>query len=173
MKSLFLLFIILSIFLAARIEADKRLIHRTCKKAEAYYTLCVKTIEADPRSKTADAAGLAVVVVDKVKSQVTETIGIVKELMAITSDPVERQFLSGCVWRYNAVLNAILLGSIEAMKKGDYAFARDALKEAAFEVQTCEKSFAIVGSGQSPIAALNQVLNDLSVMTATIIDAII
>ena len=141
------------------------LIETTCKQTP-FFDLCVSTLQADPRSSSADVAGLAHIAADSVNAKATATLNQITGLLKSAGDPNLLKALQGCVDKYNAIIQADIPVAIEAIVKGDPKFAVDSSTDAANEAQYCENSFANPPS--SPITDSNKAVHDLSTVLESI-----
>ncbi|XP_055814162.1 cell wall / vacuolar inhibitor of fructosidase 1-like [Solanum dulcamara] len=141
-------------------------IHATCRKTP-YYSLCVTTLQSDPRSNEADITTLSLVMVDAVKSKSIEIMKKLKELEI--SNPEWRGPLSQCYVAYNAVPRADVKVAVEALKKGVPKFAEDGMNDVVVEAQTCEFSFKNDNILVFPISDMSQEIIELSKVAKSII----
>ena len=143
------------------------LIETTCKQTP-FFDLCVSTLQADPRSSSADVAGLAHIAADSVNAKATATLNQITGLLKSAGDPNLLKALQGCVHKYNTIIQADIPVAIKAkaIVKGDPKFAVDSSTDAANEAQYCENSFANPPS--SPITDSNKAVHDLSTVLESI-----
>lgn len=143
-------------------NSDKSLIETTCKHTPSF-DLCVSTLKSDPRSSSADVAGLAHIAADNVNAKATATLNQIQVLLKTAKDPNLHKALQRCVDTYNTIIKADIPVAIEAIVKGDPKFAVDSATDAAIEAQECEKSFA-----KSPISYSNKAVHDLCIVLHSI-----
>ncbi|XWS38915.1 hypothetical protein CRYUN_Cryun18bG0004400 [Craigia yunnanensis] len=141
------------------------LIETTCKQTP-FFDLCVSTLQADPRSSSADVAGLAHIAADSVNAKATATLNQITGLLKSAGDPNLLKALQGCVDKYNAIIQADIPVAIEAIVKGNPKFAVSSATDAANEAQNCENSFA--NPPNSPITDSNKAVHDLSTVLESI-----
>lgn len=139
------------------------LIESTCKNTPNY-ELCLSTLRSDPRSSSADVAGLGLIVVDAVKAKATSIVDTINKLKK--SKPEYKHQLEDCSSRYNAILKADVPEAVEALTKGDPKFAEDGMADAAVEAQACENGFK---GSNSPLSYESKAVYNLSVVARAII----
>ncbi|ESQ48215.1 hypothetical protein EUTSA_v10021672mg [Eutrema salsugineum] len=138
------------------------IIDKTCKQTPDY-TLCVSLLRSDPRSSSADTAGLALILIDKIKALGTETLGQIN--VAYKTKPMLKQPLDECNQRYKIIVDVDVHTAIIALK-GDPKFAEDAIVDAGVEASVCESGFA---KGQSPLTGLIQKMEKMCDVTRAIV----
>ncbi|XAR49713.1 hypothetical protein NMG60_11032990 [Bertholletia excelsa] len=139
------------------------LVTDTCRKTPKFQ-LCVSTAKQDPRSRSADIAGLGLIIVDAVKAKSTTIMGQIKKL--IVSKPQLKGPLKMCAEYYGlGILQGDIPQAIEALTKGDPKFAETAMVDAGNEANYCEEGF---GRSPSPLTAMNKEVNDLAAVATAI-----
>ncbi|XP_015867819.2 cell wall / vacuolar inhibitor of fructosidase 1 [Ziziphus jujuba] len=144
---------------------DEKFIESTCKQTPNY-DLCVSSLKSDPKSSTADVPGLALILVNKIKSQATKTLNHINSLLKRSPGAGKRRALDSCYSKYDAILKGDVPEAIEALTKGDYKFAEDGANDAANEANSCERGFS---SGSSPLTAMNKYIHDVSAIAAALV----
>lgn len=150
---------------------NNNFIDETCR-ATPYYSLCLTTLQSDPRTYEAKEGDdyitiLSLVMVDAVK---LKSIEIIKELKDLEkSHPEWRGPLSQCYVAYNAVLRADVTVAVDALKKGVPKFADHSMDDVVVEAQTCEFSFNYYNKLENPISNLSKDIIELSKVTKSII----
>lgn len=143
---------------------------RATYRATPNYSLCVSTLQSDPRSYEAhdddDVTTLGLVMVDAVKLKTIEIMKKVKELEI--SNPEWRAPLSQCYVAYNAVLRADVTVAVDALKRGVPKFAEHGMADVVVEAQTCEFSFNY-NNLVSPISNMSRDIIELSKVAKSII----
>lgn len=149
---------------------NNNFIHAMCRETP-YYSLCVTTLQSDPRSNEAkgddDITTLGLVMVDAVKSKSIEIMKKLKELEI--SNPEWRGPLSQCYVAYNAVPRADVKVAVEALKRGVPTFAEDGMNDVVVEAQTCEFSFKNYNILVFPISDMSREIIELSKVAKSII----
>ncbi|XP_022760929.1 cell wall / vacuolar inhibitor of fructosidase 1-like [Durio zibethinus] len=145
--------------------SDNNLIETTCKKTP-FFDLCVSTLKSDPRSSTADVAGLALIAADSVKAKALATLNQVTGLIKSATDPKLLKALNHCFDSYNNILQVDIAAAIQAIVKRDSKFAVNSATDAANKAQGCDNGFA--NPPKSPISNGNKAVHDLSVVLESI-----
>ncbi|XWS08468.1 hypothetical protein CRYUN_Cryun40dG0004800 [Craigia yunnanensis] len=145
------------------------LIETTCKRTP-FYNLCVSTLQSDPRSSSANVAGLALIGADKLKAKATATLGQITGLLKGAKDPKLKMALRVCVDYYNAIIKYDIAVVIEAVTKGNPKFGVEAATDAANEADACERKFK--NQPKFPISG-NKVVHDLAAVVASIIQLLL
>ncbi|KAK7291720.1 hypothetical protein RIF29_07093 [Crotalaria pallida] len=146
------------------IATNGNLIEETCKQTPNY-DLCVQYLKADPHSSDADVTGLALIMVNVIKTKANNALVKINKLLQVSSVPDQKEALNLCSGQYKAILEADVAQAIAALQKGDPKFAEDGAKDAAIEATSCENSF----SGKSPLTSDNNSMHDVAVVTAAIV----
>ncbi|XP_021906760.1 pectinesterase inhibitor-like [Carica papaya] len=146
------------------------LITQVCKKTN-FYQLCMKSLQSDPRSSTADVNGLAGISLDLVTKKSNETFTYALELFKNVRDPLLYQYYGTCVEEYGAAVTRHLPAAIEALNKShEYAVAGDEAKAVANNANVCEEQFTLTPMPRkSPFSSRSEVVHDLSLVAASII----
>ncbi|XP_015867826.2 cell wall / vacuolar inhibitor of fructosidase 1 [Ziziphus jujuba] len=148
---------------------DEKLIESTCRQTPNY-DLCVSSLKSDPKSSTADVPGLALILVNLIKSKATETLNQIDSLLKRGPGAGEKQALDSCHSKYHAILEGDVPQAIEALTKGNYKFAEDGANDAANEANSCESDFP---SGSSPLTDMNKYVHDVSAIAATVVSTLL
>lgn len=146
------------------------LIETTCERTP-FYKLCVSTLQSDPRSSSADVAGLAHIAADKLKAKAAATLGQITGLLKAAKDPKLKIALRDCVDYYNAIIKYDVPEAIEAVAKGDPKFGVEGATDAANEADACERGFQ--NQLRFPISASNKAVHDLSAVVASIVQLLL
>ncbi|WCJ23272.1 cell wall / vacuolar inhibitor of fructosidase 2 [Euphorbia peplus] len=144
------------------VKLDANTIDGTCKQTP-YYSQCVKLLNSDPKSLTADVKGLALILVDMLKKESTKSIQSLKDIQKQRPDLKEQ--LDSCASKYDTILNSDVTVANEAIQLGNPKFAEGALNDAALEADLCEKRFK---AGTSPLSEPNKRMADISRVAASI-----
>ncbi|XP_050918514.1 cell wall / vacuolar inhibitor of fructosidase 1-like [Lathyrus oleraceus] len=137
-------------------------VNQTCSKTR-HYALWIQFLNADPKGSTLDVNGLALIMVNVIKSKANIAVNKINQLKG-SIPPAQKVALKSCADKYNAILVADVPQATEALQKGDPKFAVDAANDAAIEANGCENGF----SGKSPLTAENNVVRDASAITSAI-----
>jgi pectinesterase inhibitor-like protein len=140
------------------------LIQQTCKQTPNY-AICIQYLKSDPKSSAADLTGLALIMVNIIKSKANTALNKINQLIKEKQEPNQKEALNSCAGRYKAILVADVPKSISALKQGDPKFAEDGANDAAVEATTCENGF----KGKSPLSDENIAMHDVAAITAAIV----
>lgn len=144
------------------------LVDQTCRETPNY-NLCVEALRSDPRSSGADVAGLAVVMMDRVKAKTMATLDRISELLGAAPAPDSKTeaALRRCAKLYDrAVLKADIPSAMEALRTGNPKFAEQGANDAANEADSCERAFS---TPRAPITSFNRSVSNLSRLASAII----
>jgi pectinesterase inhibitor-like protein len=81
-----------------------------------------------------------------------------------------KRALQSCASRYDAIIKEDIPESLQALRLGNYKFAEAGTVDAAFEARLCEKEFRRC---KSPLADMNRVVHDVSIVAASIVQTIV
>ncbi|KAI5675153.1 hypothetical protein M9H77_06103 [Catharanthus roseus] len=141
------------------------LISNTCKQTPNN-KLCNAVLRRDSRSRGADVSGLALIVIDAVKSQSNSILTEINHLLKTNRDLKVPLHL--CTKVYKFILKYDISVANEAVSKGNPKFGEDAMKDAAINMAPkCEGGFKKFG--RSPLTSRNKVAIDLSNIAVAII----
>ncbi|KAE8666531.1 hypothetical protein F3Y22_tig00112498pilonHSYRG00309 [Hibiscus syriacus] len=145
------------------------LIERTCRQTP-FYDLCMWSLKPSPESRDANVNKLAQIVVESLKTQATETLDLIDELLqdGLSLNPVMKKALTSCAERYNVIIRGDVPEINEALKTGNYKSAEKGANDAAIEANSCEIEFP----AKSPLSDMNKVVHDVSVVAASIVKII-
>ncbi|KAK8525401.1 hypothetical protein V6N13_123077 [Hibiscus sabdariffa] len=135
------------------------LIETTCEKTQ-FVDLCISTLKSDPRSSTADVAGLAIIAADSAYAKANSTSNQIAVLLKSATDPKLIKALNSCLDSYNSILRVDLPVAILAINKGTPKVAVERATDAENEAQKCEDSVG-ENSTNSPISGSSKALHDL------------
>jgi len=138
------------------------LIEQTCRRTP-FYDVCISSLKSKPRSSGADVTGLALTMVDVLKTKATETLNHIKALLH--GSPKLKRSLRSCADSYKAIIEGDVPEAIEALKKGNPKFAEQGANDAADEATSCEGRF----SGRSPLTDMNKAVHDVAAVAAAIV----
>ncbi|XVE65488.1 hypothetical protein DITRI_Ditri08aG0003900 [Diplodiscus trichospermus] len=158
--------LLLSISLPS-IQCDDDLVDQICKKTP-FYDLCISTLRSNSNgSSGSDVKGMAQVMADILLGNATDTLAYIRAMINQTSDPQMERALAYCAELYIPVVKFNLPQAIDALYKGQFAFASDGISDAAKEADACEKNFS--GSLKSPLSNRNKLLHSLSDVAVAIV----
>ena len=148
----------------AALPPDGDLIVRICRQTP-FYDLCISSLKSKPQSSGADVTGLALIMVDELKTKATETLNHVNGLLH--GNPRLKRPLRSCADKYRAVIGGDIPEAVEALQKGNPKFAEQGANDAADEAGSCEDGFS--GSGGSPLTEKNKAVHDVAAVAAAIV----
>ncbi|CAK7330283.1 unnamed protein product [Dovyalis caffra] len=145
------------------------LIEKTCNQTP-YYELCIRSLISNPHSFNTDVQGLAKIMVHTINARATHTLRRINKLLQHKHETNVKQAIRSCAYRYYAIIKEDIPQSLQALRLGEYKFAEGGTMDAAFEAESCEKEFM---KCQSPLADMNRVVHDVSIVAASIVKTII
>ncbi|EOX95329.1 Pectinesterase inhibitor domain - like 2 [Theobroma cacao] len=132
------LLIVLLLFLMS-VRAD--MIDDTCNRTSDT-ELCLSTLRSDPRSSTADAKGLAHIVLDITLKKAKDNVAQIDQLLSRTTDPALKDVLTICSQEYGNATVVILPRAIQKLESKFDAEATGNVEDSAGCAKTCEESFS-------------------------------
>ncbi|KAJ8767308.1 hypothetical protein K2173_017352 [Erythroxylum novogranatense] len=148
------------------VKSDAHFIDGICKHTPNYKK-CVSIIHSDPRRSATDVSGLAIIVVDALK---TKSQAVMKLLRFKRSKlPALKLAYDSCISYYDAIINADIVEAREALEKGDPKFAQNGMNDAANEASFCETEF----KGKSPITYYNQDVHATAAIASSIVQLLL
>lgn len=103
--------------------------------------LCIKNLQADPASKSADLAGLATIAVKLAVANATSISESVKKMLTTSKDSFELKCLKDCDENYLAAIDQ-LQDTLAALHSKGYHDATTWIQAAMTDSETCEDCFA-------------------------------
>ncbi|XP_061350417.1 cell wall / vacuolar inhibitor of fructosidase 1-like [Gastrolobium bilobum] len=140
---------------------DVRLIEQTCKQTP-HPDLCIKLLEADPHSSSADVNGLALILVNVIKAKANDVSNKIKELLKGRGD---KKALTSCADNYSAILIGDIPEATQALQFGNPKFAENGVSDCTVEATSCEEGF----NGKSPLTNENNSMRDVADVTRAIV----
>ncbi|OIT30945.1 hypothetical protein A4A49_58240, partial [Nicotiana attenuata] len=108
-----------------------------CKTTEDY-DLCANSLRSDPSSSTADAKGMALIMIQLALYKATHNIVFIKQQMIMQpQDPSSQQCLQVCYQEYNFIINYFILDCIQDMSLNRYHDASFAIALSGLNVSSC------------------------------------
>lgn len=148
---------------AAALPMDGNLIVQTCKQTP-FYDVCISSLKSNPRSSRTDVTGLALIMVDVLKTKATETLNHINGLRH--GSPKLNRPLRSCADGYKAIIEGDVPEAIEALQKGNPKFAEQAANDAADVASSCEDGFS---GRRSPLTDMNKVVHEVAAVAAAIV----
>ncbi|KAL3507469.1 hypothetical protein ACH5RR_032851 [Cinchona calisaya] len=138
------------------------LIEDSCKRTPNEQ-LCLSILKSDPKAPGADITGLALIMVNSLKSKATSAIEVIKNLLK--TKPNLKVPLTECNERYELGVKTDVGVAVEALKLGNPKFAQNGMNDAIVEIQVCEDGFK---SEPSPITGVNKEAKDIAAIASAI-----
>ncbi|KAG4942292.1 hypothetical protein JHK85_046938 [Glycine max] len=144
-------------------DGDGDLVDQICKKTP-FYDLCSSILHSNPLAPKSDPKGMALIMVNGILTNATDTLSYIEELIKQTSDEQLEQQLAFCAESYIPVVKYILPQAADAINQGRFGFASYCIVDAQKEVNACDKKFS--GSTQAPLSDRNDIMQKLSLMAS-------
>ena len=142
------------------------LVDQICKKTP-FYDLCSSTLHSNPLSPKTDIKGVALIMVNNILANASDTLSYIEGLIKKTKDPQLEQALAFCAETYIPVVRFTLPQAADAISQGRFGFASYCISDAVKEVNSCDKKFS--GSSQSPLGDRNDIVQKLVDVASAII----
>ncbi|XP_010468223.1 PREDICTED: pectinesterase inhibitor-like, partial [Camelina sativa] len=162
----FFLFIHIQIALSQPVWSDKVPQHvQVLCKNNIYPSLCVSTLNLDPRSKNSNIRGLASISMDATSKKVQEMLVYLIYSSKNIKDSEDLKKYKTCIDEYGSAARRFLPASLADLKAGEFSVAKSDMKNVVLAINNCQAQFA----GSSLLAGRNKVVDDIADMTADII----
>ncbi|GAB4853697.1 hypothetical protein Ancab_017889 [Ancistrocladus abbreviatus] len=124
-----------------------------------YYEICVTSLRSDPRSKTSDLKGLAVIALDLSITQGMQMLAHFHDMKSgagsYNSSDYASETVEDCIDEYsNAMVN--LKEAINSLHEGSYGTVNELVSGAMTDCQTCEDEIEDKSTSISQLADGNQ-----------------
>ncbi|KAI4335007.1 hypothetical protein L6164_013696 [Bauhinia variegata] len=139
-------------------DDDGDLIDQICQKTP-FFDLCSSTLHSNPLSPKTDLKGLALIMVNNILANATDTLNYIEQLIKQTSDQQMEQALAFCAESYIPVVKFILPQAADAISQGRFGFASYCIADAEKEIAACDKKFS--GGAQPPLSDRNDIVQKL------------
>ncbi|MED6158191.1 hypothetical protein PIB30_030474 [Stylosanthes scabra] len=138
------------------------LIDQVCKRTP-FYELCSSTLHNNPLlSPKSDIKQVALIMVNNILSNATDTLNYIEALLKHTKDPNLEQALALCAESYIPVVRFTLPQAAAAISQGHFAFASYCISDAVKEVNSCEGRLSKAPSdNKSPLGDRNDLVQKL------------
>lgn len=121
-------------------SADSSLIQKTCKTTK-YYALCMSSLKSNPTSLSADAKGLAAIMVGIATANATATSSYLSSKMLSSANDVNaKKVLKECADKYGYAGEA-LQASLQDLAAESYDYASMHITAAADYPNACHNAF--------------------------------
>lgn len=147
-------------------DGDGDLVDQICKKTP-FYDLCSSILHSNPLAPKSDPKGMALIMVNGILTNATDTLSYIEELIKQTSDEQLEQQLAFCAESYIPVVKYILPQAADAINQGRFGFASYCIVDAQKEVNACDKKFS--GASQAPLSDRNDIMQKLVDVAAAIV----
>lgn len=144
---------------------DDDLVDQICKKTP-FYDLCSTILHANPLSPTSDPKGMALIMVNDLLANASDTLSYIEELIKQTSDKDLEQQLAFCAESYIPVVKYIIPQAAEAISQGRFGFASYSIVDAEKEIVACNKKFS---GSSSVLGDRNSIMQKLVDVAAAIV----
>ncbi|XP_027339321.1 pectinesterase inhibitor-like [Abrus precatorius] len=142
------------------------LVDQICQKTP-FYDLCSSILHSNPLSPKTDLKGVALLMVNNIVANATDTLSYIEGLIKQTSDRELEQALAFCAESYIPVVKYILPQAADAISQSRFGFASYCISDAVKEVSSCDKKFN--GSNHSPLGDRNDIVQKLVDVASAII----
>ncbi|CAK8531539.1 unnamed protein product [Lathyrus sativus] len=142
------------------------LIDQICKKTP-FYDLCTSILNSTPQTPKPDLKTVALVMVNNILSNATDTLNFIEALIKKTSDREMEQALAFCAESYIPVVKYTLPQAADAITQNRFGFAGYCVSDAVKEVNSCNKKFS--GLLLSPLGDRNGIVQKLVDVASAII----
>ncbi|KAJ4886788.1 Plant invertase/pectin methylesterase inhibitor superfamily protein [Raphanus sativus] len=147
--------------------SQRNLIHQLCKR-NRYQPLCVSTLNLDPRSKTSNLRGLALISLHATTKKTNDTLTYLIFVMPDGGGRADFEKYGTCIDQdYGSSVDRYLPGAMANLKAKNYSAAIANLQDVVGASSDCENQFA--GSCPLPVSQCNKAVHDIADMTTDII----
>ncbi|XP_028760120.1 cell wall / vacuolar inhibitor of fructosidase 1-like [Neltuma alba] len=135
-------------------------IDQICRKTP-FYDLCIATLHSNPLTRKPDLKGAALVMVNNLLANTSDTLNYIEGLIKQTSDQQLEQALAFCAESYIPIVKYTLPQAADAVSQGRFGFASYCISDAAKEINNCDKRFSGSAQNKSLLGDRNGVLQKL------------
>lgn len=146
------------------------LVDQICKKTP-FYDLCSTILHSNPLTPKTDPKGMALIMVNNILANATDTLNYIEMLIKQTSDQQLEQQLAFCAESYIPVVKYILPQAADAINQGRFGFASYCIFDAEKELDACNKKFS--GSAKSPLGDRTSIVQQLVDVAEAIVKLLI
>ncbi|CAI9104156.1 OLC1v1002781C1 [Oldenlandia corymbosa var. corymbosa] len=168
--SLFMISFVILLSTSCR-SASASIVSEVCKNTTDP-KFCTETLNADPRSKTADKKGLVRIITDKGLAKGKEDFDLINKLLKEARDPALKPLLEHCNFCYDLLSNRDFYDVIDALNNNDFVSASIMTTSAMDNAVDCEDGFNGAGV-KSPLKSQNKYMEDLCFLSIEILDKMI
>ncbi|KAL5983670.1 hypothetical protein ACLOJK_017761 [Asimina triloba] len=142
------------------------LVDKVCRGTQNY-NFCIRALNSDRRSASADLLGLARISLDLVRRSASDSHDFVCNLIPSTPDPTMKDALSNCCALYSSALFHVR-DAYQYLDPKSPADLNGDMDEVYSEGHRCEDEFKKPGITSRPLGPRNQNLEQLSKITSRI-----
>ncbi|CAH2053492.1 unnamed protein product [Thlaspi arvense] len=141
-------------------------VQRICK-LNINPSLCISTLDLDPRSKNASAPELALISVDATSKKVNETLEYLISVRKNVTNAQDSTKYDACIKAYRTAVHMFLPAALADLKLKSRSYSRAAseMKSVVSVSDECQAQFA----GSSPLTERNKVVHDIAGMSSDFI----
>ncbi|KAL5140865.1 Cell wall / vacuolar inhibitor of fructosidase 1 [Glycine soja] len=147
-------------------DGNGDLVDQVCKKTP-FYDLCSSILHSNPLSPKPDLKGVALLMVNNILANATDTLSYIEGLIKQTPDRELEQSLAFCAESYIPIVKYILPQAADAISQGRFGFASYCISDALKEVSSCDKKFS--GATQAPLGDRNDIVQKLVNVASAIV----
>ncbi|KAF8095449.1 hypothetical protein N665_0332s0031 [Sinapis alba] len=143
-------------------QSSDDLIATVCK-ATPFFDLCEASLRPLSPSPS-DTKSIASAMANVVLGNMNDTLGYIQSLIRHSHDPAAERALAQCAEVYRPVIRFNIPQAIEAMRRGEFAFATYVLGDAEKQTDSCQKWINSAGADDEssvPLTARNKLVKNL------------
>nr|DAD19417.1 TPA_asm: hypothetical protein HUJ06_020880 [Nelumbo nucifera] len=166
-RSISLFNLAISVLILSQVAVGEDVVEETCKKVAAKepgmsYDFCVASLQADPKSRTADLPGLGVISMKLMISNATNVNEYIKQLLKDGKlENMTRQALEDCSSLYSDSISSVK-DAINDFKSKDYNGANIKISAAMEAPTTCGEGLSEGKAKESGLTERNDAFYKLS-----------
>lgn len=142
-------------------------IDQICRKTP-FYDICMATLHSNPITTKPDLKGAALVMVNNLLANASDTLNYIEGLIKQTSDQQLEQTLAYCAESYIPIVKYTLPQAADAVSQGRFGFASYCISDSAKEVNNCDKKFSASPENKSLLEDRNGIMQKLVGVAAAI-----
>ncbi|KAK7412866.1 hypothetical protein VNO78_04569 [Psophocarpus tetragonolobus] len=137
-----------------------------CKNTP-FYDLCSSILHANPQSQNSDPKGVALLMVNSILANASDTLSFIEGLIKQTSDRDLEQALAFCAESYIPIVKYTLPQAAQAISQARFGFAGYCISDALKQVISCDNKFS--RAIQTPLGGRNDFVQKLVSVASAII----
>ncbi|AEE75910.1 Plant invertase/pectin methylesterase inhibitor superfamily protein [Arabidopsis thaliana] len=165
--SIFVVFMQIQVALSSqpiRYATEPKPIQELCK-FNINPSLCVSTLNLDPRSKNSNLRELAWISIDATSNKVNKMLNYLISVSKNIKDREDLKKYKTCIDDYGTAARRFLPAALDDLKAGFFSLAKSDMESVVSIPDHCEAQFG----GSSPLTGRNKATHDIANMTADII----